>query len=82
MLESQAPQMKMFKHRSRKREEKKQINSIYSWSTKGTAREEASVSSIGKGVGVQQHMGHTSKRHSIRGKRLEDKIGGSDICRV
>ena len=41
ILESQAPQIEMSKHRSRKREEEKQTGSVCDQSTKGTAKEEA-----------------------------------------
>ena len=47
--------------------------------TKGVAGgEETSMSSIGKGTGVQQYAEYAPKRHSIRRERLEDKMGGSD----
>ena len=39
------------------------------------------MSPIEKGIRVQQHAGHTSERHSVRGERLEDKVGGGNICR-
>ena len=51
--------------------------------TKGAVeREEISVSSMRKGTEVQQCMEHVPKKHSVRGERLEDKVGGGNICRV
>jgi len=40
------------------------------------------MSSIEKGTEVQWYIGHTPKRCSIRRERLEDEVGGGDICGV
>jgi len=37
---------------------------------------------MGKNTRVQWCAGHISERCSIRRERLEDKVEGSDICRV
>jgi len=45
-------------------------------------QEEASALLIEKGTGAQQCMGHTSERHSIGGKRIENQKGDSNVCGV
>jgi len=50
--------------------------------TKYTAGNKTSTHSIEKGAGAQQYIGHASKRHSIRAKRMENQKGDSNICGV
>ena len=47
-----------------------------------TRREKASVLSIEESAGILQHIGHASKKHSIRRERMENKVGGGNICGV
>ena len=66
----------------KKKEITRERSSICGETTKDIAeKEKASMSPIEKGIRVQQHAGHTSERHSVRGERLEDKVGGGNICR-
>ena len=55
---------------------------VCSKATKGTARKEASALPTEKGTGAQQRIGYASKRHSIRGKRMENQRDDSNICKV
>ena len=58
-------------------------SSICGKATKGTAKKgEASMFPTRKNTKVQQYIRHAPKRHNIRGEKLEDKVGGSDICRM
>ena len=54
----------------------------YGKATKGTAGKEAGTLSTEKGIGVQWHMGYTSKKHSIGGKRMENQRGDSNVCGI
>jgi len=51
-------------------------------STKDTAREEASTLLMEKSAGVLQYVGYVPERCSSRRARINDKMGGYDICGV
>jgi len=55
-------------------------SSVYDKATKGIAGKEASILPMEKGTGAQWRTGYASKRRSIRGKRIENQRGDSNIC--
>jgi len=66
----------------KKKKTTRERSSVCGETTKDTAeKEKTSMSPMEKGIKVQQYAGHVSKRYSVRGERLKDKMGGSDICR-
>ena len=52
MLESGAPKMGVSRHRSKRKEERKEENGICGQATKDAAREEPSMSFLEKGAGI------------------------------